>query len=106
LIDKLWEEHSPRDPVNALHQRVSKLRRVLLEAGEADVLVSQGTRNQLGAVGVDVDAAQFTELLTTARRTGDPGGAVSLFNEALASRRGEPLGTSARSAGRRSRLPG
>ena len=76
-------EDSPRVPFNALHQRVSKLRRVLLEAGEAHVLVSQGTRYQLGSVGVDVDAATFTELLTTARRTGDPGRAVSHFDEAL-----------------------
>jgi DNA-binding SARP family transcriptional activator len=88
LIDTLWEEDPPRDAFNALHQRVSKLRRHLVDADAAEVLVSHGSTYQLATGGVDVDASRFTTLLATARRHGDPRRAVATYDEALALWRG------------------
>ena len=68
LIDQLWEEAPPRDPLNALHQRVSKLRRALTEGGAAEVLASHGSSYRWSGAHVEVDAAQFPGLLTTALR--------------------------------------
>ena len=91
LVDALWEDAPPHDPLNALHQRVSKLRRALVEAGEADVLIRQGSGYQLGRDEIEVDSSRFAGLLRTARHTGDPHQAVVAYDEALALWRGEPF---------------
>lgn len=63
LIDQLWGEQLPVNPRNALHLRVSKLRRVV---GDALVSDPPGYRLDVG----DGDARRFEALVAARRRGG------------------------------------
>jgi predicted ATPase/DNA-binding SARP family transcriptional activator len=75
LIDALWGESLPANPANALHLRVSKLRKAI---GEALVRHPAGYRLDIDAEAVD--AVLFTRLV-----------AKRAFADALALWRGAPL---------------
>ena len=75
LIDALWGDVPPGNPHNALHLRVSKLRRTV-----GDVLVTVPTGYRLDIGDDDVDAIRFSSLVRQRR-----------FAEALQLWRGEPL---------------
>ncbi len=75
LIDALWGDFPPGNPRNALHLRVSKLRRIV---GEVLVTVPSGYRLDLG--DEDVDSVRFSSLVRQRR-----------FADALQLWRGEPL---------------
>ncbi|GAB3589286.1 BTAD domain-containing putative transcriptional regulator [Angustibacter peucedani] len=92
LIDRLWDPDSlPTDPGNALQLRVSKLRRALAAYGVPDLVRREGAGYLLDVAAEDVDAHQFTRLIATARRTGEPQQALDAYDEALALWRGDPL---------------
>lgn len=65
LIDQLWGEALPANPRNALHLRVSKLRRII-----GDALVSDPPGYRLRVGDAHVDATRF-EQLVAARRHAD-----------------------------------
>jgi predicted ATPase/DNA-binding SARP family transcriptional activator len=84
LVDALWPQELPADPANALHSLVSRLRRLLGEAG--DVTQSEGGY-RLGVTEDDVDALRFERLAAHGRdrlRAGDPRAAAGLLGEAVA----------------------
>lgn len=93
LVDVLWGENLPNDPVNALHSRVRKLRRSLDAAGlDGAELVRTESGGYRLDVGPDaVDAWRFESLAGAAVGAGasDPTGALALAEEALALVRGE-----------------
>ena len=75
LIEALWGDLPPGNPHNALHLRVSKLRRTV-----GDVLVTVPRGYRLDIADDDVDAVRFSSLIRQRR-----------FAEALQLWRGEPL---------------
>lgn len=88
LIDDIWGDAVPRDPANALHTQISRLRPMLpdgaIEAGPA------GYRITLGRRAVDLSSAQ--DLLAqaeSAHRGGDHEGALALAEDAARLWRGE-----------------
>jgi predicted ATPase/DNA-binding SARP family transcriptional activator len=79
LVEALWPEEQPADPVNALQSLVSRLRK-LLGGG------IEGTY-RLDVTDADVDALHFEHLTAEARstlRTGDTETAATLLTEAVA----------------------
>ena len=90
LVDALWPDQRPADPVNALQSLVSRLRRALGAAG-AVAQVEGGYRLEVAAG--DVDALRFERLAAARRdqlRAGDPRSAAVLLGEAVAFWRGRP----------------
>ncbi|WP_433428756.1 BTAD domain-containing putative transcriptional regulator [Nonomuraea sp. CA-141351] len=84
LVDALWPQELPADPANALQSLVSRLRRLLDEAG-AVTQSEDGYR--LGVTDDDVDALRFERLAAHGRdrlRAGDPREAAGLLGEAVA----------------------
>lgn len=85
LIDDLWGERLPRNPVATLQTRVSQLRRALdaAEPGARDLVMWQPTGYRL-AVGRDaVDAGRFRALVARTRDVEDPRARAALLAEAL-----------------------
>ena len=92
LVDALWSSGElPVDPGNALHVRVSKLRRALAAIDAPDLVHRDGSGYRLDLNPESVDAHQFTSLVEAARRTGDPQLAVETYAGALSMWRGDPL---------------
>ena len=107
LLDAVWPDAPPADPLNALQSLVSRLRRVIGEAAEVQP-VPGGYR--LAVAAADVDATVFGELVATGRRElrqGRPDLARDELTRALHLWRGEPLADAADGAyatGARARL--
>lgn len=89
LVAHLWPARLPADPRTALQARVSQLRRALDEAesGARALVVSEGAGYVLR--GATVDADEFDEALTAARRQDRP---APLLTRALGLWRGEAFG--------------
>ncbi len=89
LIDIVWSEELPTNPLNALQARMSALRRSL---GGSDVIVTQPPGYRLAAGSEDVDAGRFERLLGEARNAarGHSPAAVDLYDQALSLWRGDP----------------
>lgn len=85
LIELLWADRLPSDPLAALQSQVSRLRRRL---GPAVPIVTAAGGYRLEAGGM-VDAVRFRRLLDHARR--ETGDALGTLEEALALWRGTPL---------------
>ncbi|MFF3320406.1 BTAD domain-containing putative transcriptional regulator [Streptomyces sp. NPDC003035] len=85
LVDDLWGEETPGNPLRALQAKVSQLRRVLEEAepGGRDLLVSRAPGYQLLLPKDSLDADRFTALAARARSVADPERRAGLFAEAL-----------------------
>ncbi|PZF86146.1 alpha/beta fold hydrolase [Jiangella anatolica] len=83
LADLVWDEAPPADPASALHNLVSRLRRLL----GPDVLVTRSPGYALRVDGPEVDAVRFEELVERARQA-PPARTVSLLDEALGLWRG------------------
>ncbi|MEU6877179.1 BTAD domain-containing putative transcriptional regulator [Streptomyces sp. NPDC046712] len=85
LVDDLWGEEPPGNPLRALQAKVSQLRRVLEEAepGGRDLLASRAPGYQLALPEGALDADRFAELAARARAVPDPGRRAVLFAEAL-----------------------
>jgi DNA-binding SARP family transcriptional activator len=95
LVDALWGEDLPGNAVNALQGRISRLRKVVADAGLPQALVT--TRRPGYVADIDparTDAHRFIRLVQQARRRADqnaPLEAISLYDEGLALWRGDPL---------------
>jgi predicted ATPase/DNA-binding SARP family transcriptional activator len=84
LVDALWPRELPADPPNALQSLVSRLRRVL---GEAGAVTQSAGGYRLVVTEDDVDALRFERLTALGRdrlRAGDAGAAAELLGEAVA----------------------
>ena len=84
LVDALWPDEQPADPVNALQSLVSRVRRSL---GAAGAVVQADGGYRLDVESGDVDALRFERLAADGRerlRAGDAPGAAALLGEAVA----------------------
>jgi predicted ATPase/DNA-binding SARP family transcriptional activator len=90
LIDALWGDRPPRNPVGTLQARVSQLRRVLdgAEAGARALVVARPPGYALDVPADAVDAAEFAALLVRAAQAADPVAKAHLLGSALALWRG------------------
>ena len=93
LIERLYGDHLPASPMNALRLLVSKLRKALAEVGEDDVLVTQAPGYLLAVDRDAVDVFRFERLCAEGRRVSEaqPEDARDRLREALALWRGEAL---------------
>lgn len=87
LMDLLWPEKPPANPVNALQARVSALRRSL---GEPGLILARPPGYTIDTSRHEVDARRFEELVTEARRAAAPRSALELYDQALSSWHGSP----------------
>ena len=91
LVDAVWPDGAPAEPVNALQSLISRVRRALGEPGSIQQ-VAGGYR-----LAVDrgaVDATAFSDLVTAGRRALRDGATVSALDtlvKALSLWRGDPL---------------
>ncbi|MFI6518237.1 BTAD domain-containing putative transcriptional regulator [Spirillospora sp. NPDC050679] len=86
LIDDLWGDAPPRNPIGALQVKVSQLRRILDEAEPgARNLVSfeESLGYRLRVEAETVDTMRFTDVLARAREAAEPRSQASLLTEAL-----------------------
>ncbi|HEY8481224.1 MAG TPA: BTAD domain-containing putative transcriptional regulator, partial [Spirillospora sp.] len=90
LIDDLWGDRPPGNPMGALSAKVSQLRRVLEDAepGARALVESRPAGYLLRAGGEHVDALRFQELVNRARRADEPKEKAVLLAEALGLWRG------------------
>ncbi|MFA1548665.1 AfsR/SARP family transcriptional regulator [Actinomadura chokoriensis] len=93
LIDDLWGEAPPGNPMGALSAKVSQLRRVLEDAepGARALVESRPAGYLLGAGDERVDGRRFQGLVQRARRAGEPKERAALLAEALGLWRGPAL---------------
>jgi predicted ATPase/DNA-binding SARP family transcriptional activator len=95
LVDALWGENLPRNASNALQLRISRLRKVLADAGLPGALVTTRRPGYLADIDPDdVDANRFLRLVQRARRRAEqnaPSEAIRRYDEGLALWRGDPL---------------
>lgn len=87
LVDEIWGDAGPANPVRSLQVYVSALRSALGEYG--DRLVTEGRAYRLHPDDVEVDAERFSRLVREAAAEPDPGRAAALTDEALALWRGD-----------------
>jgi predicted ATPase/DNA-binding SARP family transcriptional activator len=91
LIDALWPQDPPADPINALQSLISRVRRTL---GAPDSIQQVGNGYRLSVDRGSIDAAAFAELVATGRREmadGSLNSARDSLNRALGMWRGTPL---------------
>lgn len=87
LIDGVWGENLPSNPLAALQTAVSRLRKVVGKS----VIVTGAGGYALDAGQVSVDAERFESLIAQARDN-DPADVLKLLDEALGLWRGTPYG--------------
>lgn len=93
LIDDLWGDDPPGQPVRSIQVYVSALRKAL--GAHAGVLRAVPGGYQLGLATDQLDAAQFEELVrqgASAMEEGEPQRAAEVLDEALSLWRGAPYG--------------
>jgi DNA-binding SARP family transcriptional activator/ABC-type transport system substrate-binding protein len=94
LIDGLWGDAPPPSAAHTVESYVSRIRKILREAGRTEVLATRTPGYQLTLPPDAVDVHRFQRLVREARRAtadGDPAHAARLFREALTLFRGPPL---------------
>ncbi|MFD9893430.1 BTAD domain-containing putative transcriptional regulator [Amycolatopsis sp. NPDC059027] len=94
LVDDLWGERPPGNPVNTLQTKVSQLRRALerAEPGHGGGLVVHQPPGYLLRIEPDaLDTARFRTLTEQARGIEDPRARAALLSDALALWRGPAL---------------
>ncbi|MCV7154758.1 BTAD domain-containing putative transcriptional regulator [Mycolicibacterium pyrenivorans] len=82
LIDRVWADEPPHRARNALASYVSRLRQVVEDDGDVQI-VRQSGGYVLTADPMTVDLHCFRRLAAKARATVDPAAAAQLFDEAL-----------------------
>ncbi|MGW4231818.1 AfsR/SARP family transcriptional regulator [Streptomyces sp. NPDC004980] len=89
LVDDLWGDRPPGDPVGAVQTRVSRLRRALVAGGGDRELVAFLAAGYVLRVDADaVDSERFTALAVRARAVEDPRHRAALLSDALGLWRG------------------
>ncbi|WP_166355974.1 AfsR/SARP family transcriptional regulator [Phytoactinopolyspora limicola] len=93
LIDDVWGAQLPENPVNALHGKVSQLRRTLeaVEPGGRHLVVSRAPGYLLDVDDEVLDASRFQRLISQAREHVNPRDRAALLADALALWRGPVL---------------
>jgi len=91
LVDRVWGGRPPQRAYPTLYSYVSRLRRVLTDAGGPDI-VRRYDGYVLDAPPETVDLHRFGRLVARGRATCDDRLADALFREALALWRSEPFG--------------
>ncbi len=91
LVERIWPDRRPSQPIASLHGYLTRLRKALARAGNA----AEITRNSDGyALIVDeheVDLCRFRNLLDRGHATTETNVRERLLGQALRLRRGEPL---------------
>jgi DNA-binding SARP family transcriptional activator/pimeloyl-ACP methyl ester carboxylesterase len=91
LIDAIWGDRLPGEPVAALRTQISRLRAFLAEAGAPDdVLLIESQGYRLAMESLHVDAVRFEQALRAAREADGPTAMLASLNRALALWRGHP----------------
>jgi predicted ATPase/DNA-binding SARP family transcriptional activator len=91
LVEAVWGDTPPKDPLHALHSLVSQVRQAL---GDASVIEASGDGYALRRDLVEVDVFRFRRLVADGRRAtdaGDPAQASRVLTEAAAMWRGRVL---------------
>ncbi|MGA5194619.1 BTAD domain-containing putative transcriptional regulator [Streptomyces exfoliatus] len=90
LVDALWGDEPPGNPLRALQAKVSQLRRALEEAepGGRELVVTRAPGYLLAVPEGALDRELFARLAAQARDTADPRSRAGLLGEALALWRG------------------
>ncbi|MFF1505831.1 BTAD domain-containing putative transcriptional regulator [Streptomyces sp. NPDC058326] len=90
LVDSLWGDEPPGNPLRALQAKVSQLRRALEEAepGGRELVVTRAPGYLLDVPEGALDAHLFGRLAAQARDTADPRARAELLGEALGLWRG------------------
>jgi YVTN family beta-propeller protein len=94
LIDGLWGEEPPATAAHTVETYVSRLRRVLHDAGSHDALIMRSPGYMLRIDPEELDLYRFENLAREGRRMlaeGNPGPAAECLQRALALFRGPPL---------------
>ncbi len=92
LLDWLWGEDLPADPMGALRTQVSRMRTFLDEAGApGSALRHEPGGYRLELSGIEVDANLFEELVAGSRRAGGPAEELRRIAAALELWQGEPF---------------
>ncbi|MDB1089989.1 BTAD domain-containing putative transcriptional regulator [Streptomyces sp. ACA25] len=91
LVDHLWGDRLPRDPIGALQTKVSRLRRALAraETGAGTLVESRAPGYLLRAGPGDVDSRRFADLTAAAYDSADPRTRSDLLTDALALWKGD-----------------
>lgn len=92
LIELLWRDGLPEDPAAALQTQVSRLRKVLRQAGvDSDQPARESHGYRLEPGPDEVDAARFEALVAEASGAPTPEDALGRIDQALRLWRGEPF---------------
>jgi DNA-binding SARP family transcriptional activator len=94
LVDELWGERQPASAAKTVQVHISRLRRVLAEAGAADLLVTRQNGYELVVDPERIDARRFERLVSQGRSelsAGDPRAALEVLERAISLWRGPPL---------------
>lgn len=94
LVELVWGNDSPRTAIHAVHNHVSQLRKVLVEAVDGPVIETVSPGYVLRAESASIDAARFELLVAEGRRAisdGDRRRGRESLQTALDMWRGEPL---------------
>jgi DNA-binding SARP family transcriptional activator/tetratricopeptide (TPR) repeat protein len=92
LLDRAWAGPLPQRSRNALSSYVSRLRQVLAVTDEVAIVCRSGAY-MLHVDPLAADVHRFRDLVTRARMTSDPEGAVAVLEEALRLWHGEAFAT-------------
>jgi DNA-binding SARP family transcriptional activator/class 3 adenylate cyclase/WD40 repeat protein len=94
LSDALWGDAPPRSAARTVHAYIARIRRTLGSGTDGDgALVTQGRTYSLSLPRANVDALRFVDAAARGRALvdrGDPGAAVTAFDDALRESRGAP----------------
>ena len=94
LVEDLWGERPPERPRQALRVFISRLRKVLRDAGGDDILATEPPGYRLAVDPAAVDATHFDALVAQGRdqaAAGDHAAAAATLTEALSLWRGPAL---------------
>ena len=94
LAEDLWGDRPPEDPAHALRIHISRLRKVLREAGAEGIVVTQSPGYVVTVDTAAIDAMRFESLVARAREQatgGDQEQAAVTLREALGLWRGPAL---------------
>src|SRR5918999_765610 len=94
LVDELWGEQQPTAAAKTAQVHISRLRKVLADAGAADLLVTRENGYELVVEPERIDAHRFERLVAeggSALSAGEPDAALEALEAALSLWRGPPL---------------
>jgi DNA-binding SARP family transcriptional activator len=94
LVDELWGEQQPTAAAKTAQVHISRLRKVLADAGAGDLLVTRENGYELVVEPERIDAHRFERLVaegSSALSAGEPDAALEALEAALSLWRGPPL---------------